>query len=162
MPSKKELVKKLETYSQKFLDIKKREELLASLKKDKTRWLTWSASLKAVLGNLDIADKLKFSALLVFIEKSPESELFQNKMKEFLIGRVQFWKHYDFSKRGRLKEKEVAPWVDRVFKLVTSKSFIRLLIIILIIAFIIWFYTDREAYLEFIKSIIKSFFQAIR
>lgn len=162
MSSERELVKKLETYSERFLDIKKRRELLDSLKKDKTRWLTWREALRAVLGNLDTADGLKFSALLVFVEKSPESELFQNEMKEFLIERVQFWKHYDFSKKARLKAKEIAPWIDRIFKILTSKSFIRLLMIFLIIAFIIWFYIDRAAYLEFIKSIIESFFQAIK
>lgn len=156
-------MKKLEAYSKQFLDLKEREKLLDSLEKDKTQWLTWGESLKAVLGNLSSKDKLKFSALLVLVETNPKSGLFHDRMKEFLIARVQFWKHHDFKKEGgKLGRKETVLWVDRLFKLFTSKSFIRLLIIILIIAFIVWFYVDRAAYLEFIKSIIKSFFQAIR
>lgn len=163
MSFKRQLVKKLETYSRRFLSLKERKKLLDSLKKEKLEWISWKSKVRAVLKNLDTTDGLKFSALLVFIEKAPKSKLFQNKMEEFLIERVQFWKHYDFGKKKeRRKVLEMAPWVDRVFKLLTSKSFIRLLIIFLIIAFIIWFYIDRAAYLEFIKSIIKSFFQAIR
>jgi len=163
MPSERELVKKLEAYSKQFLNSKKRKELLDSLKKDRTDWIVWKSKMEAVLGNLDSTDKLKFSALLIFIEKAPESKLFQNKMEEFLIERVQFWKHYNFKvEKKQTKSKKTELWIDRIFKILTSKSFIRLLMIFLIIAFIIWFYIDRAAYLEFIKSIIKSFFQAIQ
>ncbi len=160
---KKQLVKKLEAYSSQFLILKERKELLNSLEKDRTEWITWSSKMKAVLENLSSVDKIKFSALLVLIETNLKSKLFHDRMKEFLIERVQHWKHYDFKKKGkRLDKRESVSWIDRLFKLFTSKSFIRLLIIILIIAFIIWFYVDRAAYLEFTKSIIKSFFQAIR
>ena len=120
---KKQLVRKLEAYSGQFLILKERKELLDSLEKDKTEWTTWNAKMKAVLGNLSSADSLKFSALLVLIETNPKSELFHDQMKEFLIDRVQYWKHYAFKEKEKgLGKKEAASWIDKVFKLFTFKT----------------------------------------
>lgn len=165
MSSKKKLVKKLEKLSQKFLEIENRKELLNSLKEDKTKWFQWSSEVKIILENINNTEAIKFAGLLLLLEQNPDSRFYQDNLKKFLIDKVEFYKYYDFSleeKLDKMEKSERKLWISKFFRLFISRSFLGILILILIIAFIGWFYLDRESCLEFVDKIIQPFLKAIR
>jgi hypothetical protein len=164
MLSKKKLVKELKKLSQKFLEPKRRKALLISLKGDKTKWFLWTSQMKGVLKNLDRAEAIKFSGLLLLLEKNPSSRLYQDKMKKFLIDKIEFYKYYDFSLEKKLAEKKITSknlWTSKILRLFISRSFLGILILFLILGFIAWFYLDRESCLEFVKKVIQPFLKSI-
>ncbi len=165
MFSKKKLVKKLEKLSKKFLEIESRKELLDSLKEDKTKWFQWSSEIKIILENIDNTEAIKFAGLLLLLEQNPDSRFYQNNLKKFLIDKVEFYKYYDFSlerKLDKMEKSERKLWISKIFRLFISRSFLGILILVLILGFIGWFYIDRESCLEFVDKIIQPFLRAIR
>jgi len=165
MPSKKKLVQELEILAEKFLLSKERKLLLDSLKGDKTEWFFWVSQMKNILKNLSQAEAVKFSALLIFLEQNPDKRFYQNKMKKFLINKVEFYKYYDFSLEKKLSQEERTQkklWISKIFRLFISRSFLGILILVLILGFIAWFYLDRESCIEFVKAVVQPFFKAIR
>ena len=165
MPSKRKLAQELETLAKKFLLPKKRKILLDSLKGDKIKWLFWVSELKGILKNLDQSKAVKFSALLIFLEQNPDSRFYQDKMKKFLVNKVEFYKYYDFSLEKKLAKEERTRqklWISKTFRLFISRSFLGILILVLILGFIAWFYLDRESCLEFVNKVIQPFLKAIR
>jgi len=165
MLSKKKLAKELETLAKKFLLPKKRKILLDSLKGDKTKWFFWVSELKGILKNLDKSEAVKFSALLIFLKQNPDSRFYQDKMKKFLVNKVEFYKYYDFSLERKLTKEEKARQkllISKIFRLFISRSFLGILILVLVLGFIAWFYLDRESCLEFVNKVIQPFLKAIR
>jgi len=165
MPSKNKLAKELGKLSKKFLEPDTRKELLGSLKDDKTEWFVWVSQMKGVLKNIDNSEAIKFSGLLLLLEQNPESDFYQNNLKKFLIDKVEYYKHYDFSLEEELSKKERSEkkiWISKFFRLFISRSFLGILILGLIIVFIVWFYIDRESCLEFVNGIVGPFLKAIR
>jgi len=165
MLSKKKLAKELEALAEKFLLPKKRKILLDSLKGDKTKWFFWVSELKGILKNLDKSEAVKFSALLIFLKQNPDSRFYQDKMKKFLVNKVEFYKYYDFSLERKLTKEERARQkllISKIFRLFISRSFLGILILVLVLGFIAWFYLDRESCLEFVNKVIQPFLKAIR
>ena len=165
MSSKKKLVKKLEKLSQKFLEIESRKELLNSLKEDKTKWFQWSSEVKIILENINRTEAIKFAGLLLLLEQNSDSRFHQDNLKKFLVDKVEFYKYYDFSlekKLDKMERSERKLWISKIFRLFISRSFLGILILVLILAFIGWFYLDRESCLEFVDKIIQPFLRAIR
>jgi len=165
MPSKRKLAKELEILSKKFLLPKKRKILLASLKGDKTEWFFWVSQMKGLLKNLDKSEAVKFSGLLLLLEQNPDKRFYQNRMKKFLVNKVEFYRYYDFSlekKLSGLERNRKKLWISKVFRLFISRSFLGMLILVLILSFIVWFYIDRESCLEFVKGVVQPFLKAIR
>lgn len=165
MSRKQELAKNLEKVSKKFLDLDKRKELLASLRGDKTEWFQWSAEIKNIFKNLDKTEAVKFSALVLAVEQKPDSRFCIDQLKKFLIEKAEFYKYYDFKLEGDLKKikgKSKNLWISKVLRLFISRSFLGILILILILGFIIWFYTDRESCLEFVNGVVGPFLKAIK
>ncbi|MBU1563917.1 hypothetical protein KKF83_02550 [Patescibacteria group bacterium] len=165
MASKNKLAKKLEKLSKKFLEKDDRKVLLDSLKNDKTEWFTWISQMKGILKNIDNNEAIKFSGLLLLLKQSPDSDFHQNNLKKFLIDKVEFYKHYDFSLEEELVKKETSQnkiWVSKFFRLFISRSFLGILILVLIVSFIVWFYLDRESCLEFVNGVVGPFLKAIR
>jgi len=165
MASKKKLAKELEKLSERFLDKEKRKALLDSLVNDRTRWFRWVAEMKGLFKNLDKAEAVKFSGLVLLLEQKPESKFYRNNLKKFLVNKVEFYKYYDFSLEKKLAAKEKAQkklWISKTFRLFISRSFLGILILVLIVGFILWFYTDRESCLEFVKGVVGPFLKAIR
>jgi len=165
MPSKNKLAKELEKLSKKFLDKDKRKVLLDSLRNDKTEWFVWVAQMKGILKNIENNEAIKFSGLLLLLEQNPESDFHQNNFKKFLIDKSEFYKHYDFSLEEELAKKERSEqkiWVSKFFRLFISRSFLGILILVLIVSFIVWFYLDRESCLEFVNGVVGPFLKAIR
>ena len=165
MPSKRKLVQELETLAKKFLLPKKRKLLFVSLKGDKTEWFFWVSQLKEILKNLNKSEAVKFSGLLIFLEQNPDSRFYQDKMKKFLVNKVEFYKYYDFSLEKKMSKEERARqklWISKIFRLFISRSFLGILILVLILCFIGWFYLDRESCLEFVNKVIQPFLKAIR
>jgi len=165
MLSKKKLAQELETLAKKFLLPKKRKILLDSLKGDKTKWFFWVSELKGILKNLDKSEAVKFSALLIFLKQNPDSRFYQDKMKKFLVDKVEFYKYYDFSLEKKLTKEERARqklWISKIFRLFISRSFLGILILVLVLGFIAWFYLDRESCLEFVNKVVQPFLKAIR
>jgi len=165
MASKRILAKKLEKTAKKFFDKNSRKKLLESLKGDKTEWFYWSSEIKKILEILDKSDAIKFSGLLLLLERGPESSFHQNNLKKFLIDKIEYYKYYDFSLEKKLAEKERSSkklWISKIFRLFISRSFLGILILVLIISFIGWFYLDRESCLEFVRGVLQPFLKAIR
>ena len=165
MSSKEKLVKKLEKLSQKFLEIESRKELLNSLKEDKTKWFQWSSEVKIILENINRTEAIKFAGLLLLLEQNSDSRFHQDNLKKFLVDKVEFYKYYDFSlekKLDKMERSERKLWISKIFRLFISRSFLGILILVLILAFIGWFYLDRESCLEFVDKIIQPFLRAIR
>jgi len=166
MVFKGKLAKELEKLSKRFLEKDKRKELLDSLKKDdRTEWFTWVAEMKGIFKNIDKSDAVKFSALILLLQQNSESRFHQDNLKKFLIDKVGYYKHYDFSLEKELVKKEKDQkkiWISKFFRLFISRSFLGILILTLIISFIIWFYIDRESSLEFVNGIVGPFLKAIK
>lgn len=165
MASKRKLAKELAVLSKKFLEPKKRKTLLVSLKGDKTDWFLWASQMKGVLKNLDRNEAIKFSGLLLLLEQNPNSKFYQDKVKKFLIDKIEFYKYYDFGLEKKLTEKGIESkklWTSKILRLFISRSFLGILILALIIGFIVWFYVDRESCLEFVKSVVQPFLKAIQ
>jgi len=165
MADKRKLAKKLDKLSKKFLEKDKRKGLLNSLEGDKTEWLTWVAEMKGIFKNIDKGDSMKFAGFLLLLEQSPGSNFHQNNLKKFLIDKVEFYKHFDFSLDRELAKKEKSQkkiWISKFFRLFISRSFLGILILVLIVAFIIWFYWDRDSCLEFVNGVVGPFLKAIR
>ncbi len=165
MTSKKKIVKELGKLSNKFLNKDDRIGLLSSLKGDKTEWFTWVSQMKGIFKNIDNSDSIKFSGLLLLLEQKPDSNFYQNNLKRFLIDRIEFYKYYDFSLEKKLAQKERSEkkiWISKFFRLFISRSFLGILILVLILGFIVWFYTDRESCLEFVNGVVGPFLKAIR
>ena len=162
---KNKLAKKLEKLSKKFLEQDTRKELLNSLKDDKTDWFVWVSQMKGILKNIDNNEAIKFSGLLLLLKQSPDSNFHQNNLKKFLIDKVEFYKHYDFSLEEELTKKERNQkkiWISKFFRLFISRSFLGILILVLIIAFVVWFYIDKESCFEFVNGVIGPFLKAIK
>lgn len=165
MPSKRKLVKELEKLSAKFLQLEERKELLVSLKKDKTKWFFWVSQMKGLLKNISQTEAVKFSGLVLLIEQNPKSRFYQDKMKKFLISKLEFYKYYDFSLEKKLAKQEKTQkkiWISKIFRLFISRSFLGILILVLIVGFILWFYLDRESCLDFVKGVVGPFLKAIK
>jgi len=165
MPSKKKMVKELEKLSNKFLNKENRRDLLSSLEGDKTEWFTWVSQMKGIFKNIDELDFVKFSGLLLLFQQKPDSDFHQNNLKKFLIDKTEFYKYYDFSLEKELAQKERSEnkiWISKFFRLFISRSFLGILILVLILGFIVWFYTDRESCLEFVNGVVGPFLKAIR
>jgi len=147
------------------LEPEKRKALLVSLKEDKTKWFLWASQMKGILKNLDRTEAVKFSGLLLLLEQNPDSRFYQNKIKKFLIDKIEFYKYYDFALEKKLAEKEGERkklWTSKILRLFISRSFLGILILVLIVGFIIWFYLDKESCLEFVKKVIQPFLKAIK
>src|SRR3989339_980241 len=97
MSSPKEKAKEFESVAQKFLEPKEREELLGSIKKDKTDWFRWVSQIKGALKNLSKMEAAKFSGLILLLEQKPTSQFHQDNLKKFLIEKTEFYRNYDFS-----------------------------------------------------------------
>jgi len=165
MAFKGKLAKELEKLSKKFLNRDKRKDLLNSLKNDKTEWFTWVAEMKGIFKNIDNSEAIKFSALVLLLQQKPRSDFHQNNLKKFLINKIEYYKHYDFSLERELTKKEKAQkkiWISKFFRLFISRSFLGILILVLIIAFIVWFYFDRQSCLEFVNGVVGPFLKAIK
>jgi len=163
--SKEKLAKELEKLSKGFIDKEKRKELLNSLKKDKTEWFMWVAEMKNILKNLDKTEAIKFSAFILALEQKPDSEFCQSKLKKFLIEKTEFYKYYDFKLEKDLKKIKSSSknlWISKILRLFISRSFLGILILLLILGFIGWFYIDRETCLDFVDKIIQPFLKAIK
>lgn len=165
MASKKRLVKDLEKNSRKFLDKDQRKILLDSLKKDKTKWYEWVYCLKAIFKNLDKIETAQFAGLTFLLEQNQKSDFHKNNLNKFLIDKVEYYRHYDFSLERELTKEEKKRkkiWISKVMRLFISRSFLGILILLLILAFILWFYIDRESCLEFVREVVDPFLKAIR
>lgn len=165
MPSKKALVKELKKLSTQFITRDQRKELLDSLKKDRTKWLVWSAALKNVFKRLNKKDAVQVSGLILVLEQKPESKLCQNQLKKFLIDKTEHYKYYDFGLEKKLKEKSKTTknlWTSKVLRLFISRSFLGIIIVGLILGFILWFYLDRESCLEFVQKVVEPFLKAVK
>jgi len=163
--SKEKLAKELENLSEKFIEQEKRKVLLESLENDKTEWFRWSAEIKNILKNLDKIEAVKLSALTLALEQKSESEFCQNTLKKFLIEKTEFYKYYDFKLEKDLKNikaKSKNLWTSKIMRLFISRSFLGILILLLILGFIVWFYIDRENCLDFVDKIIQPFLKAIK
>jgi len=163
--SKEKLAKELEKLSKEFIDKEKRKELLNSLKKDKTAWFMWVAEMKNILKNLDKTEAIKFSAFILALEQKPDSEFCQNKLKKFLIEKTEFYKYYDFKLERDLKKIKSSSknlWISKILRLFISRSFLGILILLLILGFVGWFYIDRETCLDFVDKIVQPFLKAIK
>jgi len=166
MPSnKKQLVKELRKLSKEFLDIKDRKELIASLRGDRTKWFIWSSRIKGIFKNIDRTEAMKLSGILLILEQKPESEFYQNQLKKFLIEKTEYYKYYDFNLEKRLKEQGRAGknlWTSKILRLFISRSFLGMILIVLILGFILWFYIDRESCLEFVSKVVGPFLRAVK
>lgn len=165
MASKKKLVKELEKLTEKFIKPEERGILFESLKKDKTEWFQWVSQMRLILKVLDKTDALRFSGLLMFLEQDSDSRFHQNNMKKFLIEKTEFYKYYDFSLDKELNKQKMARknlWTSKILRLFISRSFLGILILVLVLVFIGWFYADRESCLEFVQKVVGPFFKAIR
>lgn len=165
MPSKRKLAKELENLAKKFLLPKRRKILSDSLRGDKAKWFFWTSQMKGLLKNLSQAEAVKFSGLVLLVEQNPDSQFYQDRMKKFLINKVEFYKYYDFSLEKKLAKQEKTQkklWISKTFRLFISRSFLGILILVLILGFIAWFYIDRESCLEFVKGVIGPFLKAIK
>jgi len=165
MSSKRKLAKELESLAKKFLLPKRKKILLDSLKEDKTKWFFWTSQMKGLLKNLDKSEAVKFSGLVLLVEQNSDSQFYQDKMKKFLINKVEFYKYYDFSLEKKLAKQEKTQkklWISKIFRLFISRSFLGILILVLILGFVVWFYIDRESCLEFVNAVIQPFLKAIK
>jgi len=163
--SKEKLAKEFENLSKKFINKEKRNELLDSLKNDKTKWFMWSAEMKNILKNLNKTEAIKLSAYILAIEQKPESIFCNNKLKKFLIEKTEFYKYYDFKLEKDLKKikgKNKNLWISKILRLFISRSFLGILILLLILGFIVWFYIDRNTCLDFVDKVIQPFLKAIK
>jgi len=165
MVSQKEKTEEFEKIAQRFLEPKDREGLLSSLAGDKTDWFRWVSQLKGVLKNIDKMDAAKFSGLILLLERKPASQFHQDNLKKFLIGKTEFYRNYDFSldeKLSQEKRKRGDLWISKVLRLFISRSFLGMLILVLILGFILWFYLDRESCLEFVDRVVGPFLKALK
>ena len=165
MSSPKEKAKEFESVAQKFLEPKEREELLGSIKKDKTDWFRWVSQIKGILKNIDKIEAAKFSALVLFVEQKPTNQFYQDNLKKFLIEKIEFYRNYNFSldeKLAQEKRKRGDLWISKVLRLFISRSFLGMLILVLIVGFILWFYLDRESCLEFVDKVVGTFLKALK
>jgi len=165
MPSKKKLSKELEKLSLQFLETNKRKNLLASLSGDKTEWFRWTAGMKNIIKNLDKGEAVKFSGLALLLEQNSDSRFYQDRLNKFLIDKVEFYKYHDFSLDKKLAQAERGRknlWISKILRLFISRSFLGIIIIILIVAFIAWFYLDRESCLEFVDGVVGPFLKAVK
>ena len=165
MLSKKKLAKELGVLAGRFVEPKERGVLFDSLRGDKTEWFRWVSGMRMVLKGLDKADALKFSGLLLLLEKDAESRFHQDNMKKFLIEKTEFYKYYDFSLDKELNKQKAARknlWTSKILRLFISRSFLGILILAVVLGFIAWFYADRESCLEFVQKVVGPFFKAIR
>ena len=165
MASKKKLVKELEKLAEKFIEPKERGALFVSLKGDKTEWFQWVSRMRMVLKGLDKADALKFSGLLLLLGQNTESRFHLDNMKKFLIEKTEFYKYYDFSLDKELNKQKLARkklWTSKILRMFISRSFLGILILIMVLGFIGWFYADKESCLEFVQSGVGPFFKAIK
>ena len=121
--------------------------------------------MKGVLENINRAEVIKFSGLLLLLEQNPRSRFYQDKIKKFLIDKVEFYKYYDFKLEKNLSKEERKRknlWISKILRLFISRSFLGIILILLIISFIVWFYADRESCLEFVQKIVGPFLKAIK
>lgn len=165
MSSNKKLAKRLEELSNKFLNKENRKVLLDSLENDKTEWFTWLAEMKGIFKNINNNEAMKFSALILLLQQNSKSDFHQNNLKKFLIDKVEYYKHYDFSLDKELAKKERNEkkiWINKFFRLFISRSFLGIIIIVLILGFIVWFYLDRQSCLEFVNGVVQPFLKAIK
>ena len=165
MSSNKKLAKRLEELSNKFLNKESRKVLLDSLENDKTEWFTWLAEMKGIFKNINNNEAMKFSALILLLQQNSKSDFHQNNLKKFLIDKVEYYKYYDFSLDKELAKKERNEkkiWINKFFRLFISRSFLGIIIIVLILGFIVWFYLDRQSCLEFVNGVVQPFLKAIK
>ncbi len=165
MPSKKRLVKKLDTLANQFLEPEKRKALLKSLRGDKTEWFLWCSKIKGLMKNIDSLEAAKLSGYLLLVEKKPRSRFHQDNLKKYLINKVEFYKHYDFTLEKKLEKQSYQTkklWTSKILRLFISRSFLGMILVGLIIIFIIWFYLDREGCLEFVRGVVGPFLKAIK
>lgn len=165
MAKEAQLAKELEKIVKKFLDENTRKVLFKSLKGDKTEWFYWVSEIKRILEKLSKSDANKFTALLLLLETGPKSRFHQNNLKKFLIDRIEYYKYYDFGVDRELAKKEKTSkkiWISKIFRLFISRSFLGILILVLIVGFILWFYLDRESCLEFVQKVVSPFIKGIK
>jgi len=165
MSSKEKIAKELEKISKEFLEKEKRDLLLDSLKNNKDLWFRWSSQVKNILKNLKKSDGIAFSGLSFLLEQNPDSSFHQDNLKRFLSERTEFYKYQDFSLNEDLKKEKKKRgnlWISKVLRLFISRSFLGILILVLILGFILWFYLDKESCLEFVQKVIQPFLRAIR
>lgn len=162
MGGEKKIVKELDRVSKNFLSSRERDELLKSLKSDKSEWFVWISQMKGILKNINKADAIKFSGLVMLLEQNPDNKFYQEKLKKFLIDRVSFYRYYDFSPKDKIDSKKKEMLITKIFRCLISRSFVGILLIILIVAFVAWFYLDRESCLFFVRTIIEPFLKAIK
>lgn len=165
MASKKKLVKELEKLTEKFIKPKERGVIFKSLKGDKTEWFQWVSQMRMILKGLDKTDALKFSGLLMLLERDSESRFHLDNMKKFLIEKTEFYKYYDFSLDKELNKQKIARknlWTSKILRMFISRSFLGILILVMVLGFIGWFYADRESCLEFVQNVVGPFFKAIK
>lgn len=165
MFSKKKLAKEFRALAKSFLVLEKRKMLLASLRGEKSKWFAWSSQVKNILKRLDRAEAVKFSGFILLLEQNPESRTYQDTVKRFLADKVEYYKYYDFGLEKKLaKEKGVKSvfWTGKIFRLFISRSFLGIIIILLIVSFIVWFYIDRESCLEFVGKVVQPFLKAVK
>ena len=163
--TKRKLATNLEKTAKKFLDENTREELLTSLKGNKTNWFYWTSETKRILKYLNKSDATKFAGLLLLFENNSGSRFHRNNLKKFLIDKIQYYKYYEFSLEEKLAQKEKSSkklWISKIFRLFISRSFLGMLILALIVSFIAWFYLDRESCLEFVRQVVGPFLKGIR
>lgn len=164
MFSKKKLAGEFEKAAQKFLKLRSREVLLASLEKDRSDWLAWASEIKTILKHLDTTDAVKFAGLLLLFEQNPDSRFHSDNIKKFLIDKIEFYKYYDFDLENKLAQEQKKSqdiWVSKVLRLFISRSFLGILILVLILGFIGWFYLDRASCLEFVRSVVQPLLKPI-
>ncbi len=164
MPSKRNLVKKLDKLANNFLKPDKRKQLLKSLQEDKTEWFLWCSKIKGIMKNIDKLEATKLTGYLLLLEKKPKSKFHQDNLKRYLINRVEFYKHYDFTLEKKLSQRKYATkklWTSKILRLFISRSFLGIILVVLILGFIAWFYLDRESCLEFVKGVVGPFLKAI-
>jgi|GEM_PF-1419893 len=165
MLSKEKLAKELEKLSKKFIDSEQRKKLLISLKGDKTEWFMWVAEIKNILKNIDKTEAIKFSGLLLLLKQGPDSSFHKDNLKKFLIEKTEFYKYYDFKLEKdleKIESKSKNLWISKILRLFISRSFLGILILVLILGFIVWFYTDRESCLEFVNGVVGPFLKAVK
>ena len=162
MPFKEKLVKKLEEIAGDFLDRGRREGLLAAMKSRETGWIVWKSEVQGLLKNLNYSDYLKFRTFLFLLEKSSDEDNVK-RMEEFLIERIEFYKHHDFKKDEEFEKKAEETrehFSDKFFRILISRSFLGILVLGTALFFIGWYYLDRPGAIEFSEKILKLFLRA--
>lgn len=165
MFSKQKLAKEFEKLAKRFLTPSRRKELLHSIQSDKTSWFAWISQVKNILKKLDKTEAVKFAGFALLLEQNPDSRSYQDTMKRFLTDKIEYYKYYDFHLEKKLakdqKTKSVF-WTNKILRLFISRSFLGIIIVLLIVGFIGWFYLDKDGCVEFVSKVVQPFLKAIR